>query len=263
MLALWLISSCAIKPPDISGPGADRDGAPGRNLDPEAIADAVPQAEPRSRYGNPPSYVVFGNRYRVMKDASGFTQKGIASWYGTKFHGRRTSSGEPYDMYAMTAAHKRLPLPSYVRVTNLRNGRQAVVKVNDRGPFHDNRIIDLSYAAATKLGILAEGTGFVEIEVIDPREARKRPPRKPLPVRASGDLFIQIGAFSERENAESLVNRLSRTLGQNMRIQPVKSRGKTLYRVQVGPVKDVTHADALTVQLVELNIRETRLVQGE
>ena len=133
MLVLLLASGCAVKPPGVLDPGVERDGAPGRNLDPEAIADAVPQVEPRSRYGNPHSYVVFGNRYKVMKSAAGFTQKGIASWYGTKFHGRRTSSGEPYDMYAMTAAHKRLPLPSYVRVTNLRNGRQAVVKVNDRG----------------------------------------------------------------------------------------------------------------------------------
>ena len=171
MLALWLISGCAVNPADTSAPGAGRDPAPGRNLDPDVIADAVPQAEPGSRYGNPHANAAFENRSKVMKDSARFTQRGIASWYGTRFHGRRTSSGEPYDMYAMTAAHKRLPLSSYVRVTNLHNGRQAVVKVNDRGPFHEHRVIDLSYAAATKLGILAEGTGLVEIEVIDSLEA--------------------------------------------------------------------------------------------
>ena len=138
------------------------------------IPDAIPKVEPRSRYGNPQSYVVFGKRYAVLKSADGYRKRGIASWYGTKFHGKRTSSGEPYDMYAMTAAHKSLPLPSYVRVTNLKNKRSVVVKVNDRGPFHENRIIDLSYAAAIKLGISDGGTGVVQVTVIDPRHANKK-----------------------------------------------------------------------------------------
>src|SRR6056297_4328415 len=131
------------------------DGPPARPLDAAGIPDAVPRAEPRSKSGNPPFYEVRGQRYYVMNDAAGYRESGVASWYGTKFHGRRTSSGEPYNMYAMTAAHKHLPLPSYVEVTHRQNGRKIIVKVNDRGPFHDGRIIDLSYAAARKLGISA------------------------------------------------------------------------------------------------------------
>ena len=261
VLTLGLLWGCASEPP-VSIPDTDRDGAPARTLDPNAIPDAVPRPEPKSRYGNPASYVVFGNRYEVMEDATGFSERGIASWYGTKFHGRRTSSGEPYDMYQMTAAHKSLPLPSYVRVTNLRNGRQAVVKVNDRGPFHANRIIDLSYAAATKLGILAEGTGFVEITLIDPKKTRPATNRQPPPVKAP-ELFIQVGAFSERGNAEGLKRRLDGSIEQEVRIHPMRQGEQTLYRVQVGPLRDVTHADALTDRLARLNIRETRLVLAE
>ncbi len=260
VVTLGLLWGCASEPP-VGVPDADRDGAPARTLDPDGIPDAVPRAEPKSRYGNPASYVVFGNRYEVMEDAAGFSERGIASWYGTKFHGRRTSSGEPYDMYRMTAAHKSLPLPSYVRVTNLRNGRQAVVKVNDRGPFHANRIIDLSYAAATKLGILAEGTGFVEITLIDPKTDPA--PKRPVSPAEAPELFIQVGAFSERRNAEGLKQRLDGSIEQEVRIQPMRQGEQTLYRVQVGPLRDVTHADALTDRLARLNIRETRLVLAE
>ncbi|MES9903121.1 MAG: septal ring lytic transglycosylase RlpA family protein, partial [Sedimenticola sp.] len=149
--ALLVVAACSIRPPSFPG-SSDNDSAPTRRLDPNSIADAVPRAERRSRRGNADSYVVLGKRYHVMANSDGFSQRGIASWYGTKFHGRTTSSGEVYDMYAMTAAHKSLPLPTYVEVTNLNNGRHTIVKVNDRGPFHNNRIIDLSYAAATKLG---------------------------------------------------------------------------------------------------------------
>ncbi|MGB5325609.1 MAG: septal ring lytic transglycosylase RlpA family protein, partial [Pseudomonadales bacterium] len=133
--------------------------------------------ESRSRGGNRSVYTVFGKSYRVLDDARGYRERGPASWYGKKFHGRSTANGERYDMYQMTAAHKHLPLPSYVRVRNLENGREIIVRVNDRGPFHGNRIIDLSYAAATKLGMLRNGTAEVEIEVIDAaawQQARKR-----------------------------------------------------------------------------------------
>ena len=142
------------------------DGPPARKVNVASIPNATPKQEPLSRYGNPPSYHVRGKRYSVMREARGYKQRGVASWYGTKFHKHRTSSGEPYDLYAMTAAHKSLPLPSYVKVTNLENGREIVVRVSDRGPFHDNRIIDLSYVAAKKLGIVGRGTGLVEIETI-------------------------------------------------------------------------------------------------
>ena len=128
----------------------------------------IPKVEPRSRYGNPSSYVVFGKTYYTLPSSEGYVERGIASWYGKKFHGRPTSSREPYNMYAMTAAHTQLPLPTYVLVTNLKNGKQIIVRVNDRGPFHDNRIIDLSYTAATKLDIVREGTGLVEVRALDP-----------------------------------------------------------------------------------------------
>ncbi len=162
-----------------------RDGPPAEPPDPGEIADAVPRAEPRSRYGNPPHYEVFGRRYYVLPESRGYRERGVASWYGSKFHGRRTSSGEPFDMYAMTAAHKTLPLPAYARVTNLRNGRAVVVKINDRGPFVDNRLIDLSYAAALRLDLVRDGTGLVEVQVLDPVPVAD----DTGPIRAGTDTF--------------------------------------------------------------------------
>ncbi len=154
------------------------DAAPANPRDVSNVQNAVPRTEAHSRYGNPDSYVVYGKRYHTRKSSQGYKEKGGASWYGTKFHGRRTSSGEPYDMYAMTAAHKTLPLPSYVEVTNLDNGRKVIVRVNDRGPFHDGRIIDMSYAAAVKLGMLGKGTAHVEVRAIDPRTQAAAPAPK-------------------------------------------------------------------------------------
>jgi rare lipoprotein A len=135
---------------------------------PDSVPDMVPRSEPRSRNGNPPFYDVLGKRYFVLSSSVGYVERGVASWYGPGFHKVRTSTGEPYDMYAMTAAHKTLPLPAYVRVTNLQNGRSIVVRVNDRGPFVGNRIIDLSYTAATKLDMLRNGTAMVEVRSLEP-----------------------------------------------------------------------------------------------
>jgi rare lipoprotein A len=135
---------------------------------PESVPDMVPRYEPRSRNGNPPFYDVMGKRYFVLSSSVGYVERGVASWYGPGFHKVRTSTGEPYDMYAMTAAHKTLPLPAYVRVTNLQNGRSIVVRVNDRGPFVGNRIIDLSYTAASKLDMLRNGTAMVEVRSLEP-----------------------------------------------------------------------------------------------
>ena len=135
---------------------------------PPVVPDAVPRVEPRSRYGNPPFYEVFGKRYYVLSSSTAYVERGVASWYGPGFHQERTSTGEPYDMYGMTAAHKTLPLPAYVRVTNLQNGRSVVVRVNDRGPFVGNRLIDLSYSAASRLGMLRNGTAMVEVRAIEP-----------------------------------------------------------------------------------------------
>jgi rare lipoprotein A len=135
---------------------------------PDSVPDVVPRSEPRSRYGNPPFYDVMGKRYFVLSSSVGYVERGVASWYGPGFHKVRTSTGEPYDMYGMTAAHKSLPLPAYVRVTNLQNGRSIVVRVNDRGPFVGNRIIDLSYTAASKLDMLRNGTAMVEVRSLEP-----------------------------------------------------------------------------------------------
>ncbi len=155
------------KPVDAEA-GASNDGPPDDDLDVTHIPNATPQLEPVSRYGNPTHYEVFGQKYKTMQHSLGYEAEGTASWYGRKFHGKRTSCGEPYDMYAMTAAHKSLPLPTYAKVTNVKNGKEVIVKINDRGPFVKDRLIDLSYAAAKKLGIHAAGIGKVKIEAIDP-----------------------------------------------------------------------------------------------
>lgn len=152
-------------------------------VDPATVPDAVPKVEPFSKSGNPESYVQFGKRYWVLPSPYGFVQRGKASWYGKKFHGRRTSSGEEYDMYAMSAAHKTLPIPTYARVTNLDNGRSVVVRINDRGPFVDDRIVDLSFSAASRLGMIGPGTANVELKVLDPHQhpevqVAKAPQRK-------------------------------------------------------------------------------------
>ncbi len=246
------------------------DGPPRHPIDPYSIPDAVPHPEPRSRLGNPASYVVNGHRYYVLASARGYVERGIASWYGTKFHGRRTSSGEPYDMYAMTAAHKTLPLPTYVRVTNLRNGRSVVVRVNDRGPFHPNRIIDLSWAAAAKLGILGHGTGLVEVRALDPRHPEQPRVRSAerhgpgvVPVAAGGAraprIFLQLGAFVDRHNAERLQRRLQQRWPR-VHIEAGISRGQRIYRVRLGPLRDVDEADRLTALIQDMGLEEPHVV---
>ena len=168
MVWMALLSACGAVP--------ERDRAPAAGeTDLSSLPDAVPQVEPKSRYGNPHSYVVYGRRYFTLPTARGFVERGVASWYGKKFHGRRTSNREFYDMYKMTAAHRTLPLPTYVSVRDLSTGREIVVRVNDRGPFLKNRIIDLSYAAATKLGIADKGTGIVEVRALEPGSATSQP----------------------------------------------------------------------------------------
>ncbi len=267
LLAGGLLAGCGSLPPadapQTADTRADGAGQPITNL--ASIADAVPKVEPRSRYGNPESYVVFGERYSVMESAAGFSERGIASWYGTKFHGRRTSSGEPYDMYAMTAAHKHLPLPSYVEVTNLENGRKIVVKVNDRGPFAHNRIIDLSYAAATKLGMVDTGTAPVEIRVIPPPGASPTAvtaslepgSAAPADVEARVRYFIQVGAFGERHNAERSVRRME---AAGLSVPAGLTESKRLHRVRVGPVDDVARVDELTRRLSAIGFTDTHVV---
>ncbi len=227
------------------------DSAPDRDVDVSKIPDAIPRHESRSKYGNPDSYVVNGRRYHVMDDAHGYVERGVASWYGKKFHGHRTSSGETYDMYAMTAAHKQLPLPAYVRVTNLENRRSVVVRVNDRGPFHANRIIDLSYAAAKKLGISAKGTGMVEVRIIQPGAkppAVKQSPARSQPQQAEFQLYLQVGAFVSRHNAEQLQQKLRNRFTQ-LNVQSGYNAENNIYRVRIGPLASVAEADRLAEAL--------------
>jgi len=257
---LSLLAGCGIFVERDRGPAAG-------SVDVSGVGDAVPKDEPRSKYGNPESYEVFGKRYHVMDDAHGYVERGIASWYGEKFHGRRTSSGETYDMYAMTAAHKTLPLPTYVEVTNLNNGKRVVLRVNDRGPFHDNRIIDLSYTAASRLDILANGTGLVEVRAIDANE-RGRPSAPVVEAASSGSggsgnaggFYIQIGAFSQRINAEKLLERLGPVAGTLARVSEALVDGRTIYRVRVGPLEDVDAADRVVATLERLGIVDHHVV---
>ncbi len=263
LTSLLILVACSSSP-DIYT--RSKDGPPASWGDVSKIPDAVPKKEPRSKSGNPSSYVVFGKRYYVMKSARGYKERGIASWYGSKFHGKRTSSGEPYDMHGMTAAHKTLPLPTYVKVTNLKNGRQVIVKVNDRGPFHDNRIIDLSHTAAIKLGIKGTGTGLVEVEAIDPdnwdsntRTAQSAPvpvadaPSETItkvPVPEINGIFLQLGAFVSSLNAYALKNRANNALGSTLAsVSSTLNGSQKFYRVRIGPLDNVEQADSLTERL--------------
>jgi len=222
-----------------------------------AVPNAVPRAEPRSKLGNPPFYDVLGRRYFVLATAEGYVERGVASWYGPTFHGLRTATGEPYDMYAMTAAHKTLPLPCYARVTNLRNGLSVVVRVNDRGPFVANRLIDLSYTAAAKLDMLREGTTLVEVRAITPGE-----PASETLTRASEspppDLFVQVGAFADERNAWKLFERLH-AAGFTDAFVLARPERTRLYRVRLGPVAGVAQYDELIERLAKFGISDARL----
>jgi rare lipoprotein A len=228
-----------------------------------SIPNATPKVEKKSKYGNPASYEVFGKRYYTLSHNRAYSERGIASWYGSKFHGQRTSSGESYDMYAMTAAHKSLPLPSYVRVTNLRNQRSIVVKVNDRGPFHDNRLIDLSYTAAWKLGIIDEGTGLVEVSSLNPQLPAPESSLStitPTSPEALPELFLQVGAFGSSHNAQRLKKRLETQLQTQVHIQGNDNANPPIYRVQVGPIASVELADHLSQKLGQLGIDDHHVV---
>ncbi len=236
-----------------------QDGAPDRHVDASGIADAVPKIEPYSKYGNPRSYQVAGKTYYVLDDHRGYQQRGQASWYGTKFHGRRTSSGEPYDMYAMTAAHKTLPIPSYVEVTNLENGRKAILRVNDRGPFIDGRIIDLSYVAAKKLGVYTSGTAHVNVRAIDLGESATTPPATGQPAGNTGNdqVYLQVGAFDERANAELMLSRLLSLTDENVLI----NNQQQIYRVRIGPLTSEQAARQLAARLSPHGIDRTHIIK--
>lgn len=213
------------------------DGAPAvaRTI---AFKEAIPGKEPLSRYGNPIAYNVDGRTYEVMRNSHGYKSRGIASWYGTKFHKQRTSSGEPYNMYYMTAAHRTLPIPTYVKVRNLNNGREAIVKINDRGPFHSNRLIDLSYAAALKLGVYPKGTAQVEIETL-------------AGPKGNSQYFLQAGAFSSESLAKQFKAKLVHFTPSPVVIEHMQKR----YVVRVGPFKAKLFADQLKTKLARNGVR--------
>ncbi|MDX1518323.1 MAG: septal ring lytic transglycosylase RlpA family protein, partial [Woeseiaceae bacterium] len=253
--------------------------------------------EPLSRYGTGPVYEVLGRRYAVLPTSNGYKERGVASWYGKKFHGRLTSNRETYDMYAMTAAHKTLPLPTYVRVRNLRNDKSVVVRINDRGPFVHNRIIDLSYAAAVKLDMIRDGTSLVEVTVVNAIEdfgdqPGRRVQAAPPPVAATAsaaapvpadplsptiaadpppdssqaitdvehDVYVQVGAFGSRENAERRHRLLlDKGIGTAF-IHTDTSVTPALYRVRVGPIAEVIQYDILVEELENLGILDPYLV---
>ena len=229
----------------------------------QQASTGVPATTPSKR-GNPSSYVVFGKRYYVLDSSEGFVQRGIASWYGTKFHGRPTSSGEIYNMHAMTAAHKTLPIPVYVHVRNLDNGRTTVVRVNDRGPFVDGRIIDLSYAAAKKLGVDGPGTANVEIRVLNAGESKPTSVVRTIPLTDETEdelpLFIQMGSFSSLMNASNLVQSLRDANESTAAISELQTEAGLLYRVRVGPLSDVDAANAILLRLRNKGFQTARIV---
>jgi rare lipoprotein A len=255
-----------------------------------SIPDAVPRPEPRGTRGNPPFYEVFGKRYYVLASSEGFVERGTASWYGPGFHAAATSMGEPYDMYGMTAAHKTLPLPAYAEVTNLRNGRKVVVRINDRGPFVGDRIIDLSYTAAAKLDMLLAGTAPVEVRVITPGAAGSAvppataaappprifptapvmPPPQAPPVTVvnapaanipgAAPMFIQAGVFSDHENARRRVEMLLAAGVELASLDEIPRNERALHRVRVGPFASVEEFDFNMKRLRELGIHDARLL---
>lgn len=220
--------------------------------------DPVPRHEPLSKKGNMPTYVVFGKRYYTLKSSAGFVERGIASWYGPQFHGKKTSNGEIFDMNKISAAHPTLPLPTYVRVTNLETGAHMVVRINDRGPFKKNRVIDLSKAAAAKLGMLEKGTALVEVRAIDPGKPGQEPPQ-PQPI--DGDIFIQVGAYGDPANAHSMRERITQALGQQVRVVTPSGGERPLYRVQVGPYKSVEETDRQAERIMAMGIETYIIIQ--
>lgn len=282
VLAALLLAACAARKPrpttplpepqlpspvvdDTRLPQAQRyrqqkDGeAPGARMDVSTLVEPVPKAEARARYGNKSPYTVLGKSYRVLEHVDNYHERGIASWYGNKFHGYMTSSLEPYDMYQFSAAHKTLPLPSYVRVTNLENGKSVVVRVNDRGPFHENRLIDLSYAAAVRIGVWPKGTGMVEVRLLDGSSPEPKPLRAVPAADSHSRVFVQLGAFADQGNADRIVQRIARTGLGRADIVTTRIDSRAIHRVRIGPLDSVEAADALVVRLEKLGFGMPRV----
>jgi rare lipoprotein A len=255
-----------------------QDRAPDGNFDASGLVDAKPRYEAPRSAGNKSSYTVWGKQYSVIASNDGYVQRGIASWYGEKFHGHKTSNGEVFDMYTMTAAHKSLRIPSYARVTNLDNGRSVVVRVNDRGPFHGDRLIDLSYAAAKKLGYQSKGTARVEVAAItvakdgtmtlagqpfpgggDPVPV-ERVAEQPAPDGSRSAMFVQLGSFSSRSPAQSLLIKARDATPDPMRVREVDTASGRFHRVQVGPFSNPDDARKAQMRLENRGFGQTILL---
>ncbi|WP_295802783.1 septal ring lytic transglycosylase RlpA family protein [uncultured Microbulbifer sp.] len=281
--ALTLLSACStvpVEPKGQGGKGGDipfdqvRDSGPDAPVDMLATPEVTPVREPIGVAGNKSPYVVNGVRYRVLKGVKGYRERGQASWYGTKFHGRKTANGEVYNMYAMSAAHKTLPLPSYAKVTNLDNGRSVIVRVNDRGPFVPGRIIDLSYTAAQKLGYIDRGVARVVVEALDPEVLpsatetlaveKDAAARQALPQDASFKLpentYLQVGAFSSSSQAEEVRAQLAVAFGYPVSVSPVDKGGNTLYRVRIGPIAQQRALVALRESVEKKSLGQPQVV---
>lgn len=262
---LTILVACGSAPaPDVQNPNAGRysiaqDRAPNRNVDIASIPEVVPEPINRTGAGNRSPYTVLGKTYTVMPTEVGYSERGVASWYGEKFHGHKTSNGEVFDMYKASAAHKSLPIPSFLQVTNLDNNRSIVVRVNDRGPFHGDRIIDLSYAAALKLGYADRGTARVQLDAIvvnsdiGSRQAAAAPRNDIVlpPVNSSDAQYLQVGAFSSLSSAQQLSDRLRDMTNRPVFIRTVPTQNSgVLHRVRIGPMQDAGEIRQLTRRVV-------------
>ncbi|MBT4803526.1 MAG: septal ring lytic transglycosylase RlpA family protein [Legionellales bacterium] len=240
------------------------DGAPRRNINYSNIPDAIPKVEKINKRVNPSSYVVRGKRYYVLSTAKGYDKIGTASWYGTKFHGKLTSTGETYDMTSMSAANKELPIPCYAEVTNLKNNRKVIVKVNDRGPFVSNRIIDLSYAAAQKLGVVATGTAKVRVKAIDPKSPQTKEQHQQIHVATkktiktaknkTPSLYLQVSNIQDAGSAKELQKTILENSLFLSKIENNTKDNKTFYKVKIGPFSDFKTANGAKELILKKNL---------
>ncbi len=251
---LLLLGACSQQPLEVA------DQRPPGDIAPQDVVDAVPAPETLRAAGNKSPYVVRGQEYHVLASATGYRARGIASWYGHKFHGRLTSNGEVYDAYAATAAHRTLPIPSYVRVTNLENGASMVLRVNDRGPFHDQRIIDLSYGAAVKLGFARQGTAEVEVVALSVDGTRDL--RGDAVARSNGVnyRYVQVGSFGDENAAMDLRAEIHQRLQLPVVVARLERDGQTWHRVRVGPIDDPERLLGVQQQLAQLGFPDARMM---
>lgn len=239
------------------------DSAPPSGIDVDRLSEPVPKSEPLARYGNKTPYTVLGKTYHVLDQSDDYDQRGIASWYGQKFNGRKTSSGEIYSICEFSAAHKTLPLPSYVRVTNTRNGKSVIVRVNDRGPFHEGRIIDLSYVAAIRIGLDKTGTAPVRVELVkigdSPNAARSEPPEIIRNQNNSDEVSLQFGSFADRDNAKRLQDRLQDADIGDIELDKVDIQGRTLWRVLIQSAKN-EQLDGIFEKIRQLGLPKPKVI---